>query len=109
MSAVGDLLLRERSRVGLSQRALAEEIGARDTYISQLEHGQRIPAIPMLIALAETLGTDVMAFAAAAIQDHRERAAGGHRSADEERGYTMTTTLQILRKGLERLQRRGED
>jgi transcriptional regulator with XRE-family HTH domain len=48
-----------REHRGLSQRQLAEAVGARATYVSQLETGRKRPSLDMAIALARTLSVTV--------------------------------------------------
>ena len=52
-----------REHRGLSQRQLAEAVGARATYVSQLETGRKRPSLDMAIALARTLSVTVDALA----------------------------------------------
>jgi DNA-binding XRE family transcriptional regulator len=48
-----------REHRGLSQRQLAEAVGVRATYVSQLETGRKQPSLQMAIALARALSLDV--------------------------------------------------
>lgn len=48
----------ERERVGLTQRGLAEASGLRDSYVSMLERGQRVPPLDTLATLADALGVE---------------------------------------------------
>jgi DNA-binding XRE family transcriptional regulator len=48
-----------REHRGLSQRELAEVVGARATYVSQLETGRKRPSLDMTIALAKALSVTV--------------------------------------------------
>lgn len=51
-------LKQERDRIGFSQAALAAAAGLRDSYISMLERGQRIPPLDTLAVLADALGVE---------------------------------------------------
>ncbi|MGH6899194.1 MAG: helix-turn-helix transcriptional regulator [Geminicoccaceae bacterium] len=44
---------------GLSQRQLAEAVGARATYVSQLETGRKRPSLDLAITLARTLSVTI--------------------------------------------------
>ena len=47
-----------RERIGLSQMALAEEIGLHFTYVSSVERGERNISLQNIVRLAEGLGVD---------------------------------------------------
>lgn len=48
-----------RQHRGLSQRQLAEAVGARAAYLSQLETGRKRPSLDMTIALAKALSVTI--------------------------------------------------
>lgn len=56
---LGDRIRRYRSRLGLSQEALAYEAGLNRTYIASLEAGQRNPSLDLMARLAKALGIDL--------------------------------------------------
>lgn len=56
---LGGAIKARRSKLGLSQEALAERCGFDRTYISMLERGRRNPALLNLLKLAEGLETSV--------------------------------------------------
>ena len=45
-----------RQRAGLAQSALATAAGVRESYISMLERGQRVPPLDTIAILAHALG-----------------------------------------------------
>lgn len=52
------LAVRERrEKAKLSQKQLAEKAGVHNTYISQVESGQRNPSLDVIEGLAAALGT----------------------------------------------------
>ncbi len=51
----GEWIRRERKRQGLTQRELADQIGATDGYISHLEKELKVPAPEMAMNLAQAL------------------------------------------------------
>jgi ribosome-binding protein aMBF1 (putative translation factor) len=69
--AVGDSVLRYRIEHRLSQRALAAQLGMRQSHIARLEAAEHNPSVEMLQRLAEHLGLrfvlDVAPVAAAAL------------------------------------------
>jgi transcriptional regulator with XRE-family HTH domain len=54
---LGRVLADTRRRAGLSQEALAAKAKLHPTYISQLERGIKSPTVRVLVALAESCGT----------------------------------------------------
>lgn len=54
---LGQNVRRVRVAAGLSQEALALELGIDRTYISGIERGVRNPSIKIIVALAERLGS----------------------------------------------------
>jgi transcriptional regulator with XRE-family HTH domain len=69
--AVGDAVLRYRTERQLSQRALAAQLGMRQSHIARLEAAEHNPSVEMLQRLSEHLGfrivLDVAPVAAAAL------------------------------------------
>jgi ribosome-binding protein aMBF1 (putative translation factor) len=69
--AVGDAVLRYRTERRLSQRALAAQLGMRQSHIARLEAAEHNPSVEMLQRLSEHLGLrvvlDVAPTAAAAL------------------------------------------
>jgi transcriptional regulator with XRE-family HTH domain len=55
-------LMRERSKKGLSQRALAEISGVSQPSIARLETGQYVPGIDTLLKLLKALGVPMTAY-----------------------------------------------
>jgi len=53
MKRFGEKLRTLRQRNGLTMRRLSEMLGVRDSYISQLESGDKIPNVAMLIKVAD--------------------------------------------------------
>lgn len=49
---------RLRKAKGLSQEALADEVGLAVTYVGQIERGSRNPSLSVVERMAEVLGTD---------------------------------------------------
>lgn len=54
---LGHRIASRRKRAGLTQKALAAQLGMTISQISRLEQGRRIPPIPTLFALARACGT----------------------------------------------------
>lgn len=57
--ALGASILRQRLARGWSQEALAERIDVSMSYVGLLERGERVPALPTLLALAQVFDTSV--------------------------------------------------
>ncbi|MHB8438222.1 MAG: helix-turn-helix transcriptional regulator [Acidimicrobiales bacterium] len=55
----GDRVREHRSRLGLSQEALALKAKINRTYIASLEAGQRNPSLDLMARLARSLGIDL--------------------------------------------------
>ncbi len=53
MKRFGEKLRTLRQRNRLTMRRLSEMLGVRDSYISQLESGDKIPNVAMLIKVAD--------------------------------------------------------
>ena len=53
--ALGKRLREARNAKGLTQEKLAEKIGSSYVYISEIERGNKMPSIPMLISIVEAL------------------------------------------------------
>lgn len=56
--ALGINVRRLRKERGLSQEALADEVGLAPTYIGQIERGLRNPTLDVVERFAEVLGTE---------------------------------------------------
>jgi len=56
--SLGDILKRHREASGLSQRALAKQLGVRPSYIALLETDQRRPSFGILLKIASRLSID---------------------------------------------------
>lgn len=56
--ALGRNLRAERERLGLSQEALAEQLGYHRTYVGGIEQGKRNLSLRSVERLAEQLGTE---------------------------------------------------
>jgi transcriptional regulator with XRE-family HTH domain len=54
--AFGRVILRERTKAGLSQERLGLRAKIHPTYISQLERGLKSPSLEVIAALAKVLG-----------------------------------------------------
>ncbi|HMN72988.1 MAG TPA: helix-turn-helix transcriptional regulator [Rhodoblastus sp.] len=54
--ALVDLLIRKREAAGLTQAALAEQLGEYQSFVARLESGQRRIDVVEFIELAEILG-----------------------------------------------------
>lgn len=55
----GEIIQRERTRLGLSQEKLAEQVGVSRQAVSKWELGDAVPDTDKLIPLARTLGISV--------------------------------------------------
>jgi transcriptional regulator with XRE-family HTH domain len=53
MKRFGEKLRTLRHRHGLTMRRLGDLVGVRDSYISQLETGDKLPNVVMLIKIAD--------------------------------------------------------
>ncbi|MFS2166758.1 helix-turn-helix domain-containing protein, partial [Variovorax sp. Varisp62] len=51
-----------REERGLSQLALAQQLGLSPSYLNQIEQNQRPLTVPVLLRLHATLGVDIQAF-----------------------------------------------
>lgn len=54
----GSNVRRLRKERGLSQEALADEVGLAPTYVGQIERGQRNPTLDVVERFAEVFGVD---------------------------------------------------
>ncbi len=54
----GKRIRARRERLGLSQMALAEEVGLHFTYVSSVERGERNVSLHNIVRLAQGLGID---------------------------------------------------
>jgi len=92
------LIRRQRTTVGLSQKALAKRISTKKnptgvwaTYIGQLEKGEKIPSAEVIVSLANALDIDPYLLIALAF---RERA-----DTDEEE-HLAEVLLSLVRAGV---------
>lgn len=56
---LGKRLREERRKAGLTQEKLAEDLDLSAAYIGQIERGERVPALAIIIAAANRLGVSV--------------------------------------------------
>ena len=56
---LGERIREERKRLHLTQSALAEEIDVSDTYIGQIERGERSLTLDTLVRLVSKLGVTI--------------------------------------------------
>jgi transcriptional regulator with XRE-family HTH domain len=70
---VGHNLRAYRQRIGLSQEALADELGVHRTYLGGLERGERNLTLKSLERIAEHLGLDPLALLKQPSRRARER------------------------------------
>ena len=56
---IGEIIQRERTRLGLSQEKLAEQVGVSRQAVSKWELGDAVPDTDKLVPLARTLGISV--------------------------------------------------
>jgi transcriptional regulator with XRE-family HTH domain len=73
----GARLAASRDRAGLSQRALAAEVGLTQAAITAYERGVRIPRWPDLRALADVLDVDASWLIAPLVDPHVQRREDG--------------------------------
>jgi transcriptional regulator with XRE-family HTH domain len=59
---IGERLLERRQELGLSLRALAEEVGLTASFLSQIERSQAEPSIRSLRKIADALGVSLFYF-----------------------------------------------
>jgi transcriptional regulator with XRE-family HTH domain len=55
---IGEPLKLWRTKVGLTQRQVANEVGVKPSYVAYLEAGQRQPSLPLAIRIADLMGVD---------------------------------------------------
>ena len=73
MNRLGALIKRRRTPQGLSKRALGAQAGLTNSYIAQLETGQRgNPTVLVAMRLADALGVSVMDLITCAVTDERQ-------------------------------------
>lgn len=53
--ALGKRIREARKQKSLTQQQLAEMLGITDVYVSEIERGNKMPSIPLFIAIVETL------------------------------------------------------
>jgi transcriptional regulator with XRE-family HTH domain len=54
----GDAMKRLREKRGLTQEALAHEAGITSSYAGQVERGQRVPSLTVILKIARALKVD---------------------------------------------------
>jgi transcriptional regulator with XRE-family HTH domain len=54
----GDAMRRMRENRGLTQEALAHEAGITSSYAGQVERGQRVPSLTVILKIARALKVD---------------------------------------------------
>jgi XRE family aerobic/anaerobic benzoate catabolism transcriptional regulator len=59
-AAVGDLVRRSRAKRGMTRRQLAEQSGASERYLAQIEGGQGNPSVIMLRSIAGALDVPII-------------------------------------------------
>src|SRR5262249_21140071 len=59
-AAVGALVRSSRAKRGMTRRQLAEQSGASDRYLAQIEGGQGNPSVIMLKSIAEALDVPII-------------------------------------------------
>src|ERR1043165_3792254 len=59
-TALGRLVRRARAKRGITRRQLAEQSGASERYLAQIESGQGNPSITILKAIADALDLPVV-------------------------------------------------
>jgi len=78
--ALGTVLRRERTGLGLSQEELAERAELHRTYISQLERGLKSPSLARLADLADALCVPLAEFVAQVMAERTRLTASSERS-----------------------------
>ncbi len=58
MKQFGELIRDERHFLKMNQNDLGKKIGVTGAYITQIEKGQKIPSLPLIMALAKALRID---------------------------------------------------
>ena len=53
--ALGKRIREARKQKSLTQQQLAEMLGITDVYVSEIERGNKMPSIPLFIAIVEVL------------------------------------------------------
>lgn len=76
MTQFSRTLYQHRLEKGLSQRSLAQSIGLTAGIVCRYESGKRIPSIPTILKISNTLGVDETTFIDAIIYDAREKING---------------------------------
>src|ERR1043165_5142766 len=59
-TALGRLVRRARAKRGMTRRQLAEQSGASERYLAQIESGQGNPSVIMLKSIAEALEVPII-------------------------------------------------
>ena len=58
MEKFGELIRDERHFLKMNQNELGKKIGVTGAYITQIEKGQKIPSLPLIVGLAKALRID---------------------------------------------------
>jgi len=69
MARLGELLQDARDRAGLSQGALAEQLGCDQSLVSRVERANRAVSVEELFIWAEKLGLDQNEFMAGVVEE----------------------------------------
>jgi len=91
---MGVRLRRLREERGLSQLALAQQLGISPSYLNQIEQNQRPLTVAVLLRISATLGIDVQAFS----EDEEARLVAGLREALADNPGGDTVSLAELRE-----------
>ena len=83
-----------REERGLSQLALAQQLGLSPSYLNQIEQNQRPLTVPVLLRLHATLGVDIQAFS----EDEEARLIASLREALADNPGGDTVALAELRE-----------
>jgi len=90
-NGLGRLIKQKRKELGLTQRALADQLGVEASHVAYLESGKRKPSLTLMARLAEALGVSRQQIfllshpEAAEVVNRRDRVPSGERSADRWR------------------------
>ena len=123
MKQFGELIRDERHFLKMNQNELGKKIGVTGAYITQIEKGQKIPSLPLIVALAKALRVDEKHLLRVALKEKAPEVAaqffedihpaparkGGAQSPDEEMLGDITANEELkleMRKYYEFLKRR---
>ncbi|HTW89469.1 MAG TPA: helix-turn-helix transcriptional regulator [Candidatus Binataceae bacterium] len=56
--SLGKILKERRTQLGLTQRALADQVAIKASHVAYIESGRRRPSLPLLERIATVLGLD---------------------------------------------------